>query len=346
VGKRLSVEEANAELLALQSQPYGGFELLKSLPEGVDADLASTVAVRWFSDSIWKFARVNRNTPLSVARAIRAKLDALDDANAIIVRELVDPAATDEAFAAQWKEALQVLLDLDCSYEWGSTKNKAKLRGLATTPRVLAALQAAAASGKHASLRVLGALALDGSETSCDALLPHFAGAANTGSGELDRLALLQKHAADTPAMRALLGQVKARLATREALSPALALAASLGLDVQTFWFDVGLHSFEPDETRVSRFQGGARVDSRSPRWFDVWMGEVNTSSLASRHTRFVGTQGGADGFGLGTCSAGDLPKWIASAAQLLGITWRSLEPRTNLRGKKKEALHAWLRGD
>lgn len=345
MARTLSIEAANAALTEALAQKYGDRDVLRGLPAGADPELTAQLALRWFTAHTWVFARSVAKLPAPLVRAIRGALEQHHDANAIIVRHLVDLTADDDELLAQWRTAMAALLDLDSSYEWGSAQNKAKLRGLAASPRVLEALQAAAATGLPVNVRVLAALAVDGSEASCDALLPHFVHAAKAGDEHLSRLTMLEKHASDTPGMRALLAQVGQRLEQREAQSPALALAAHLGFEVDSFWFEVGLHSREPNQHAVSRLQGGVRVDSRKARWFDVWLGEVDGFASAGRHSRFGSGGVGRDELGLGVCTPQDLPRWIASTAQKLGVTWRSVEPRTNLRGKKKEALHAWLRG-
>lgn len=192
----------------------------------------------------------------------------------------------------------------------------------------------------------LAVLAIDASDASVDALLPHFERAAKEQDRGLDRLKMLKKYASPTPAMTAMLARVDAMLGAREAASPALAVAERIGLGAQTtFWFHTRFGSEQPNRQGVPLFQCNVRIDSRKADWMECRLSEVQDGDRV-RHTSFTATKLEEDTFGLGRCDAEDLPRWLAAAATKLGFTWGPpSDPWTSLRGKKRDHLVAWLTG-
>jgi len=49
------------------------------------------------------------------------------------------------------------------------------------------------------------------------------------------------------------------------------------------------------------------------------------------------------DGYALGPCSPRDIPDWLDRARKKLRVTWQPFRVKTNLLGRKRAALLAWL---
>jgi hypothetical protein len=188
-------------------------------------------------------------------------------------------------------------------------------------------------------------LVADGGDASIDALIPHLGGALESRDWRLDWLRRLRKHATDTPRLNALFAELDTTYDERNAQSPALALGPIIGIgEIDELWFDAGTCSAESDPNRVSRVQGGVSIDSRRPAWFHahISVGEGNVFKFVSYGTDWSQAD---DRWDLGPCVPAELPAWLANAATKLDIVWMPFSPRTNLRGKKRQRLIAWLSG-
>jgi hypothetical protein len=138
--------------------------------------------------------------------------------------------------------------------------------------------------------------------------------------------------------------ELDATYAERNARSPALALGAVIGIgDIDELWFDFGTSSTAVNSRHASIVQGSVRVDSRTPDWFGVWIAKAGASGFSGHG---ADTEPIADHLGLGPCIPAELPTWLARASATLGIEWMPFAPRTNLRGKKRARLDAWLAGE
>jgi hypothetical protein len=199
-----------------------------------------------------------------------------------------------------------------------------------------------AVAREDAPIEMLAALAVDGSESSLDALLPHFDRAMRRRDDGLNRLATLRAHAAPVAALAALLDDVDRLIAEREATSPALAFARAIGLEVRSLAFDVILDSVEEEDGRP-RVEGLLWVDSRRAAWLGCAVRRPGRRGETAWTTDGVVE----DALGLGACEPTDIPAWLERAAARLGVAFRGgLEPRApSLRGRDRERLAAWLRG-
>lgn len=282
--------------------------------------------------SMWSFARQNRRLPEPVIRALLTRLEAVPSPWSAFVRAYVGDAAD---LTEAWGRTTDRMRTLEASGAWGSKKKRDTLMALAQEPRLVEALQAALVAGEVASLDAFGVLALDASDASVDALLPHFERAARTGDSGLDRLQMLKKYATPTPAMTAMLARVDALLDHRKAASPALALATHLGLGrLKEFHFTVVLGT---DDATLPIVQGHVHVDSRNADWMDVVL------SVGQRRSHFTSRTQHDDALGLGRCTAEDLPAWLAAASARLKRTPVAVHTASNLRGKKRDRLVEWL---
>jgi hypothetical protein len=350
--KRPTPLEIEAVLRTPSHERSNLLEVLKMLPDDVDPALAARAAVGLIGDSYhptWLFARTCRRLPVPVIRASLALLEADRRPHAFIIREYVRRDAKDDVLAADWDEAMQVLLGLETTYAWGSKQKRAKFQALADQPRVLQALQTAAVACEQVSLDLLAVLAADGSEASLDALIPHIERAVRQQDWELDRLQALRTHARSTPVMEDLFSRMKALFEARQARSPALGLAKELGFgEPDAFWFQVHISSPALDGSPAWRHQVHLSVDSRSATWFHVSMSEANLADiLRPRSTSFTSDKVHCDDLGLGTCVPSAFPAWLAASAERLRTRWNfdQLSLGTSVRGKKRNQLERWLRG-
>lgn len=348
--RRQTREPAEAALKEALAKKQWAYQVLKALPAGVDPALAAEATVAGLSSRPWFMANTCRKLPVPVIREAVARLPDKQGPWATFLRILVDGDAGDEALAARWRYALEAVLSLGTSYAWGSKQRKAKIQSLAQDAEVLAAVQATAAASPVVPLDMLAVLAFDGSEASVDALIPHVGRAADSRDTRLDRLEKLKVHARPTPAVTSMLESVTAMLAERNAASPALELPPLIGLGtLDVFWFSAWFGSVELNRSNVPAVQGSVTVDSREVTWFNVWLSRVDPLPAQRSHsTSFSNEQVRRDDLELGTCAPAELPAWLARSAKTLGVSFdpARFQPRTNLRGGKRERLTAWLAGN
>lgn len=334
--KRLDRGEANAALAKLAARNAIDIDLLRSLPDDVDAELAAGLIVRTLGHhSAYVIGRCGE-LPVSVVRATLAA-----PATGALHRmvQLAIPLDTpDDRLPAGWRHAAEMISDLHLSYSWGSQQLRERFANLARDPVALAAIQGAVANSAEAPLAMLAVLVRDGSTQSYDALVPHI----TSDADRIDRLARLRTHAADTPALRALFAEVDDAQTARNAASPALALGPVIGVGVvELLWFDSFLWSREQTSSRVAAVQGHVMVDSRDATWFSVTMSRLGGGSSA-----FSSKGISRDGLGIGSCAPHELPRWLVAVARKLDISWDSdIDPRTHLRGRKRSQLKKWLWG-
>jgi hypothetical protein len=315
-------------------------DALDSAPADVDPALAAEAA-REVLEVPWAFARFCKHLPAPVARRLLTSSDDDRDPTLMFLRVAVPLVGHDASLARAWREAVGALAELHRRFEWGSPQRRAKFEAVARG-RFLPAIQTVAVALEEAPLEMLAVLAADGSEASLDALLPHFDRATRRGDDSLNQLALLRPHAADRPALTALLDEVDRMIAAREARSPALELGRALGIEARSLAFDVILDSVEESDDGRPLVEGLLWVDSRRAAWMGATLkrpGRVGGTSW---------TTGGVveDALGVGSAEAAELPAWVARAATRLGITFQ-LEPRApSLRGRERERIAAWLRGE
>tara|TARA_R110002073_G_scaffold208011_2_gene368299 strand:+ start:37009 stop:38076 length:1068 start_codon:yes stop_codon:yes gene_type:complete len=345
---RLSTAEIN-ELLT-KDDPRGHHDLLKNLPEDVDATLAAQRLVELLERSGYWFARNQRKqTPvpviLEVARLLGASLATMEgrgkEASVLLVERLRlrDP---DEEIQDAWRSALQTMLDIQTTYGWGSKQRKAKLRALSEDAAAVVALQAAVVGCEAPSLDSLVVLALEGSDESLDALLPHFA-TSDVGR-RFERLEQLRTHIPrDGSPADQLLADAEKQLAEHRDESPALEFATHLGFGrPKNFWFryEIGTVARSPNGYNP-RFRCIINVDSRTQEWFWVTVYEVEER----RRTSF-GNGEPIDELGLGTSTPETLPAWLASVAKALDCPFGPSHVSSSLRGKKRTILQDWFEAD
>lgn len=296
-----------------------------------DVDVAT--ALELFS---WNHYRFARSTESFTEEAIRPVLAALvkarpDDPAVIFLQSALD----ERDLVRSWKDAVNALKIFGSLYAWGSKPKREKLGAIAKKPRLLAATQAAASTGKPVPDEYLAVLVLDGSDESVDALLPHF-DRAMKDPARLDALERLRTYARRTPALDALLTRVDAKLAERTKTSPVLLLARRLGIARgDRFRVDVQLQGARRAHFAVS-------LDSDAPRHFLVRL----QAGQVDERTSFDGDALRHDTLGLGACTLEELPAWLTRAERKLGLTLdRDAARATHLRGQRLTTFLAWLLG-
>jgi len=330
-------------------------DALRQLPEDVDVRLAADAVLPLVtgdasSKSCWLLGRHCQRLPAAVVRDLLGRLTghARTAGNphrdvAIFLTAMVSPELPDDRLVEAWGAALVGLLDLNTTYGWGSRQRREKIRGVAASREMVAALQAVAVGCERVDLDMLAVLCAEGSDASFDALMPHFVRAEQAGDG-LTWLRRLRTHAnPESKAIQSLLDSAAARLEAISGASPAVDLAQRVGFGrPELFWFDAWLGSTQLNENNVPRYQGSVRVDSRSPRWFRVFLTRVEGIELTRTTFDHQGIE--RDDLGVGRCAAQELPAWLRLTGGRLGVTW-SLGLRSSVRGKKRQALEAWLLG-
>lgn len=312
---------------------------MRSVPATIDVALATDVVVKLMG-RVWGLGRQCKTVPAKVIRAVLAR--EVSGATHLFLRLAVPLDAGDKRLCTAWERALQTLLDLDTTYAWGSKQRKAKIRAVANDPVMLAAVQGTVAHAAEVPADMLAVLVADGSAASYDALVAHIDAAFEAGDGRLEMLRRLQTHASATPELQRLFADLDGALEARNDASPALALGPILGIGtVSTLAFSVRLSSRRLTSTRVPLVQGDIDVDSRSQTWFRVW---ITTLDGTGRATDFTATEIRRDTFNVGRCAPHELPAWLVRVADKLGIAWEPFAvSQSNLRGKKREAVAAWL---
>lgn len=250
--------------------------------------------------SWYRFSRSSETLTEAVALKLLVELERVPSAGAVFLRAAVDPAD----FEATWRPAVLALKTLAAQYSWGSKQKRAGLKQIAEAPRLLAATQAAA-SCDEVPLELLGVLAIDASEASADALMPHFLQATAPG-GRLERFSILRTYLKDTAWTRQLLAAVEEKSATRRQESPLSRVAVSLGID--------GAPPFQVNLTIDGAARGKgrpARVDLRlkAGREPVVWV-KANADLVRSTNRAVE-------------CGVDQLPAMFAREARKLDVRWK-----------------------
>jgi hypothetical protein len=225
--------------------------------------------------------------------------------NLIFLKQAVPRSLDDVALGERWGEAAQALFNLQ-SYTFGSKQRRANLEAIARNPVLMEAAQAAAVgNGEHFDMELFALLALEGSDASVDALLPHFHRAMTTEAG-LEQIEILARHAKKTPSMQAMLQQSHATLDERSQTSPALLLARHLGFgELKQLSFTVRLASTALTWSNAPVVQGSVEVDSRASRWLYVWF------QSDGKKTAFNELTQQQDGHGVGRATLLELPAYL-----------------------------------
>lgn len=306
------------------------------------ADVDVDTALELLDWSWYRFARSTERVAPEVIHQLLEALAPATKAGAVLKGKPASPrsrtaavflvAATDTRSEGRlretWSDAVGALKVFESQYAWGSKEKAARLADVRANPRLVEAAQAASVASAPAPLELLAVLALEGSEASADALMPHVEGAL-ANPLLLEPLARLGRFAAKTKPMTALMGLIEAKLAEARGTSPAMALATSLGLASGA--------SFRV-EVRVPADKGSLFLDVDSGKGGPGFRGYVHLQSTAGQP--LVTSEGVA------VCELAKLPKWLAQWARTNDVTWSFNAASTrHLRGKRAQTFLAWLEG-
>lgn len=268
---------------------------------------------------------VQRNRKLGDAE-IRELLSALEGSPTFpsaFVREAMRHAP-ESALQSHWVETLKALSRTTRQYSLGDKSFLATLSFLQER-WLLEALQAGVVQ-EAAPLTALAALAKEGSDASHDALLAEFERARNDKSDWPLRYKLkrLGRYAKKSPHWEALEQSVLEELARRDGAKESGSIAQRLGLNVALLSFSLQLTGRARGRNKpITLWLQG---DDRHPNFKSQAM-EV-TPKPPQDFTQIAA--------------------WLAKITKADRITWNWAEARltTNLRGKHRDAMIAWLKGD
>jgi len=243
----------------------------------------------------------------------------------------------DASLFARWLEAHEVLAH-HRSFRWGSEEHQEALANVARTEHLVRAIQAAIVSaGAERSLWFWAVLATEGSDESADALMPAVHHAVTSGDG-LEELEYLRKFAASTPAMRAMIAQIDKLLDARSASSPIVVMLRKRGVDVAECDFRIKLPAVDP-----SLAYAGVTIASRSKLWLYVHATHADGRQSASNNEQIIRDELGL----LPPTTLSGVPGFLSRAAKRMSVEWRWQDARvhSNLWGRNRSELLAWLRG-
>ena len=227
-----------------------------------------------------------------------------------------------------WRAAVNALKVFESQYAWGSKEKAAKLTDLRKNERLVEAARAAAVGSTLVPLELLAVLALEGSEMSADAMLPHVERALRD-EAQLEPLSRLSRYAAKTKAMTSLMALIDGRLNAARTSAPANDLAKALGI------------------ASGNRFRVEVRVTGTGNRFFWISIdsdrpGPAFCGGVGGERTS---TQLHHDD-GSTECSLVELPAYLRQSAKKLDTTWEFRNASTrHLRGKRLATFLAWLEG-
>ena len=266
------------------------------------------------------------STRKAAPAAVAEHLSALENSPSfpsVFVREAMRWGEKKAPSAERWVETLKALSRVGRQYSAGDLAFWATVKAL-QAPWLLAAVQAATVSAE-APLVVLAALAHDGSDSSHDALLSEFERTRQAKSDRLLRLKLLRlgRYAKANAHFAALEAAVRQELSRRDGSKVEGSLAQQLGLHVQLLKFVM-----QVDGTKAQRAAPVRLIIS----------GDDKSSGLP---TQAVGLESTPPRDFL------QVRDWLSKVTLREKVTWRwaRAQVTTNLRGKHREAMVAWLLG-
>lgn len=286
----------------------------------------------------WSHYRFARSTEALKAGGIAQVLDALSrerpkDPCVVFLRNAVDP----QALEATWRPAVNALKQFQADSSWGSKEKRERLTAVARDARLLAALQSTTVASVDVPVEFLAVLIIDGTESSTDAVLPHF-DRATRDAVRLEKLSALATFAKGKPQYAAMLKHLDDAAAGQHEKSSVLALGKQLGI-ASTPRFRVQLRMEGTPRANVwcdVQLDSGAAVD------LSVWLSTGVGQSASVQHFTSLGVQ--RDDLGLGACPVEKLPEWLQRAEKELGLRWNRQTARaTYLKGKRLAVFLSWL---
>jgi len=187
-------------------------------------------------------------------------------------------------------------------------------------------------------------LAIEGSDASVDALMPHVVRAGVDRGQLLDDLRGLTSYAAKTPAMRALMNRIAGLW--RERHTAVLSVARELGFSgLDAFRFSLSVDAPNPARTDAPPlFIADIQVDCGKAHWLTISVDDLRPQRGLMYRQDGDAVAGSPNQLKLPPCHLRELPEWLALVADRLGGVWgpvASLE--SNLDEAHEEALLRWV---
>ena len=312
----------------LAGKPVAIDETLRTLPRTANLANAVEVVLRLLGEPQWLVA-----CGKLPARLIRGVVEAPATTASHLFLKLAVPEGK------RWVEAVRALRDLaDARHALDTEERRAQLAAIAGKPHLLQAIQGVAANTPNVPVEMLVVLALDGSDASIDALVPHLDGALGSQDARLERLAMVRPFVKSTPALAAVFAELDGAVDARRSTSPALAFARSIGVPASdVFWCSFLVRSAAGG---VPEFQGSVRFDSREERWFAVELTHLHAHDRARDRTTKFDTLEVVDELAIGRCEPSELPGWLRATAAAINVSWDRFYLRTNVDPKP---IDHWL---
>lgn len=318
----------------LDGKPIPIDKTLRALPRNANLELATRAVFRLLDHPHWLAAC--GELPVHVIRGVLAAK--AEHPVQLFLQLAISSDLKAVAMKKAWLAAIEALRELaDTKYPLGTDERTSELARLAKQPAVLQAIQGVAANSAEVPLEMLIVLAIDGSDASIDALIPHLDLALGHRDARLERLARVRPFIKPTPALAAVFAELDGAVDARRATSPALAFAKAIGLPVtDVFWCSFLLRS----GGAVPEFQGSVRIDSREDRWFRVELTHLHASDRALDVTTRFDTETVDDALSIGRCEPIDLPAWLRMTATTKKLSWDRFYVRSNVEPKP---IETWL---
>jgi hypothetical protein len=281
-----------------------------------------------------QFAQTYASADSKTARLVLKKLIASKSAYALLIRSMVAVE-----IERTWPEAMKAIAFFANPYTLPYKKKW--LVKMATDSELVKAIQIATVGSPDVPDEMIAILALDGSETSADALIPYFAAAALSQDRRLDVLKLLKGFPLKSPWMLSMLKTARATLDVRIAQSPAVSFANSIGVPAAPgFHFTLAISSMTPAGLGVPEIQLHLTVDSRELKWFTVTAFRLSDF----KDTRFDSKTLHIDDLKLGVASPEQWPTWLARIGNVLKVKWSpDVFVSSSVRGAKREHIIQWI---
>ena len=262
----------------LAGNPVPIDHLLRTLPATANLALAVEAVLRMVDHPHWLAGC--GELPVRLVRGVLAAPPCTDSPGHVFLQLAVRADAKATVLRTAWQQAVEALRQLaDTKHPLDTDTRRSQLAAIAKTPPLLQAIQGVTANTTEVPVEMLVVLAIDGTDASVDALIPHLDLALGSRDVRLERLATVRPFVCATPALDALFAELDGALQARRSTSPALAFGTTLiAGELPQFWFWFLLMSSNRNETGLPAIQGSVRVDSREEPWFRVEVSRVHGS--------------------------------------------------------------------
>jgi len=315
--------------IAIRNRMYGdseGLAIVGALPSdttGLIAELAGDFAAMCLHDPLLdRIAQLDELPAEVIARALTSPHLPRDE---LLGQFVIAMTAHDRR--AGWKRAFEVIRKLARRPPKNASLRRA-VGEISADSSVVAAIATAAASAPALDPFTFGAvLAAVGTPDAARALAAHL----RSQDYDLD---MALEHSANTPAMAALADERARCLAELREASPGVQLLRMLQLPGDTIHVVVSFEAPEHDTAILVHIQ---TCDAHRTGTFTVSCHQDSTK------TSFDETTLSCDELEIGRCNVLELPAWVASVGERLGMTWTMRVIKLTPAGPTRTAVKRWL---